>query len=340
MFSSCKQNEQEGSRIQTVKVDTVRVYGQSKSVTFPGKVVAASDLNLSFRISGPIAQVHVDAGSYVRKGQLLAEIDARDYRVQLSATEAEYSRIKAEAERIIALYEKGSVSPNDYDKAVYGLNQITAKQEAHRHALADTKLTAPCDGYIQKRLFEPGEMVSAGLPILSMVSQGRDEVEINIPSSDYVRRDRFDRYACAVDLYPGKSFPLEPIGITHKANMNQLYRMRFRLVGNDPDKPGPGMSTMVTIHYREEQSDRVTIPLSAIFESDNAVKVWLYNSNTETLSSREVKIAEIGTDGRAVISSGLKAGEVVVSSGVHSVKEGQRVRLLPAQSPTNIGGML
>ncbi|MDL2255930.1 efflux RND transporter periplasmic adaptor subunit [Parabacteroides sp. OttesenSCG-928-G06] len=220
------------------------MYGESKSVTFPGKVVAASDINLAFRISGPIAKVYVDAGRYVKKGQVLAEIDPRDYVVQLSATEAEYERIKSEAERVIALYEKGSIAPNDYDKAVYGLNQITAKREAHKNALADTKLCVPCDGYIQKRLFEPGETVSAGLPVLSMISAGTDEVEINIPSSDYIRRDQFDNFYCTVDIYQGETFPLELVGITQKANMNQLYTMRLRLTGKGKNKPGPGMSIL------------------------------------------------------------------------------------------------
>jgi RND family efflux transporter MFP subunit len=337
---SCKQNKPENSTFQTVEVDTVQVYGENQRVTFPGKVVAASDINLSFRIAGPISKVHVDVGKFVKKGQVLAEMDSRDYIVQLSATEAEYKRIKAEAERIIALYEKGSVSPNDYDKAVYGLNQITAKYDAHKNALADTKLYAPCDGYIQKRLFEPGETVSAGLPILSMISAGTDEVEVNIPSSEYIRRNNFDSYYCTVDLYSGKTFPLELIGITRKANMNQLYTMRLRLTGNEKNKPGPGMSTMVTILCKTEETEMVSIPLTAVFESKNKTMVWVYNKSDETISARSVKVSEILTNGTAIISSGLSSGEIIVSRGVNTVKEGEKVKLLPAVSPTNVGGML
>lgn len=270
----------------------------------------------------------------------MAEIDSRDYAVQLSATEAEYNRIRTEAERVIALYEKGSVTPNDYDKAVYGLNQIKAKYEAHKNALADTKLFAPCDGYIQKRLFEAGETVGAGIAVLSMISAGSDEVEINIPSSDYILRDQFDRYSCTVDIYPEKTFPLELVGITRKANMNQLYTMRLRLTGNEKEKPGPGMSTLVTIQYRTDEAETVSIPLSALFNSESGSTVWIYDETSATLSARPVEIVQILSNGTAIISSGLSPGEKVVSGGVYSVKEGEKVKLLPAVSPTNIGGML
>jgi len=340
LLTGCSKKQRENVVIRSVKVHTVESYGKAGSTTFPGKVLAASDINLAFRISGPIAKVSVDAGKYVKKGQVLAEIDSRDYLVQLSATEAEYNRIKAEADRIILLYEQGTVTPNDYDKAVYGLNQITAKYDAHKNALADTKLLAPCDGYIQKRLFEPGETVGAGMPVLSMISAGTDEVEINIPSGDYVKRDSFDDYFCTVDIYPGKRFPLELIGITRKANMNQLYTMRLRLTGNDKDKPGPGMSTMVTIVYKTEESGKVSVPLSSVFESNNQSMVWVYDKTSETVSVRTIGISEILTDGTVVVSSGLSQGEMVVSAGANSVKEGEKVKLLPAISLTNIGGML
>ncbi|MCD7933495.1 MAG: efflux RND transporter periplasmic adaptor subunit [Tannerellaceae bacterium] len=340
MFSACKSQVGEAPVVKCVKADTVKVYGELAQATFPGKVIAASDMNLAFRVSGPVHQVFVEVGSFVKKGQVLAAIDPRDYEVQLAATEAEYRKIKNEAERIIELYEKQSITPNDYDKAVYGLQQITAKYEAHQHALADTKLVAPCDGYVQKRLFEPGETVSAGLPVVAMISTGTGEVEINIPSSEYIQREQFDHYYCTVDVFPGKTFPLELVGITRKANMNQLYTMRFRLAGNEKNMPGPGMSTMVTIQYKPRSTESVGVPLPAMFESDSHTKVWVYDGQTGTVAARTVVVAEILADGTTVISGGLRAGEVVVTAGVHSLKEGEAVKLLPAVSLTNIGGML
>lgn len=337
---SCAKKEEKSDKIQIVKIFTAHMYGEESSISFPGKVKAASDVNMAFRISGPISKVNVEVGSYVKAGDVLAEIDSRDYVVQLSATEAEYEGIKAEAERVMALYEKGGVTPNDYDKAVYGLQQITAKYEAHKNALADTKLRAKFDGYIQKRFFEAGETVAAGMPVLSMISSATPEVEINIPSVDYIRIDEFDELSCAVDIYPSVDFMLSTVGVAKKANLNQLYTMRMKIVGNYDKLPSPGMTTNVTIKLKKNGSESVSIPVAAVFEVDNVSSVWVYNESSNTVERRAINIQQINTGGFAIVSKGLKVGDVVVSAGVQLLKEGQKVRPLPEASSTNVGGVL
>ena len=133
-------------------------------------------------------------GARVQAGQLLAELDPTDYQVQLDATEAEYKQIKAEAERVMALYKDNGTTPSANDKAVYGLKQITAKYQHHKDQLGYTRLYAPFSGYIQKRLFEAHETIGAGMPVLSMISSGAPEVEINLPAAEYIRREQFDQY--------------------------------------------------------------------------------------------------------------------------------------------------
>ena len=340
LLFACSRKKSNEEILQTVKTDTVRVFGEKPSSVFPGKIKAASEVNLSFRIAGPIAKIYVNAGNYVRKGQALAEIDSRDYRTQLSATEAEYRQIKAEAERVTELYKKGSVTPNDYDKADYGLKQITAKYEAHKNALADTRLLAPFDGYIQKRFFDTNETVNAGMPVISMINASVPEVEINIPSSEFVNRDKFESFACTIDIYPDRIFPLDLTGITPKANLNQLYTMRLKIRGDEKPLPSPGMVTMVTIQYKAEKSQQVIIPYSAMFEINTVSSVWVYNPETQTVSARRVKPNRILTDGTVIVSEGLNVGEIVISAGVQALKEGEKVRLLLPVSSTNIGGLL
>ena len=325
--------------VRSVKTDTARVYGESPKAVFPGKVKAASDVNLSFRVAGPVSAVHVKAGAFVRQGQTLAEIDSRDYEIQLAATEAEYGRIKAEAERVVELYGRGSVAPNDYDKAVYGLKQVAAKYEAHRNALADVKLAAPFDGYVQESFFAAGETVAAGMPVISMIDAGAPEVEINIPSSEYIRRDRFESFSCTVDLYPDCVFPLDLIGIAQKANLNQLYTVRLKM-RNGSRRPSPGMATMVTIQYLPEKPELVHIPYTALFEIDSETHVWIYSPAGSLVTARKIRPRELRADGSVIVSEGLAAGEIVVTAGVHSLREGEKVAPLPPVSATNVGGLL
>ena len=227
LLSSCAQRAREAKGHQTVKIDTVVSADKQTFLQFPGKVKAAQDISLAFRVSGTISKIHVKDGTRVQEGQLLAELDPTDYQVQLDATEAEYQQIKAEAERVMALYKDNGTTPNANDKAVYGLKQITAKYKHHKDQLAYTRLYAPFNGYVQKRLFKAHETIGAGMPVLSMISSGTPEVEINLPAAEYIRRDQFDNYHCTFDIYPGETYPLKLISVTPKANANQLYTMRL-----------------------------------------------------------------------------------------------------------------
>jgi RND family efflux transporter MFP subunit len=324
-----------------VKTTNVIAHDNRQEIILPGKIKASLDVNLSFKVSGTIQKMFVNAGDHVRRGQILAEMDPKDYEIQLSATEAEYKQIKGEAERIMALYERGSVTKNDYEKAVYGLKQITAKYDAHKKALNDTRLYAPFDGYIQKRLFQPNETIAAGYPVFSMINDGKLEVEVNIASSDYMKRERFTDYNCTIDVLEGRVFPLELIAINQKANMNQLYTMRLAFKEQMKQaSPTPGMTTMVSIFYQDESNKKVSIPLSAIFEKNTESYVWVFNPQNQQIKMQKVKIAEILLNGTAILSEGPEAGETIVSAGVHSLKEGEKVTPLAATSPTNIGGLL
>jgi RND family efflux transporter MFP subunit len=341
LFAGCKREKAQKETVRTVKVSTATTYGEKQKASFPGKVKASSEISVAFRTSGPIAKVNVKEGQYVRKGQVLAEMDSRDYAIQFAATEAEYRQVKAEAERIIQLYEKQSVPANDYDRAVSALKQITAKYDAHKNALEDTRLTAPFDGYVQKRYFDRNETLSAGMPVFSIISTESPEVVVNIPVTEYVRRDKFDSYTCYFDIYPDKVFPLELISISPKANLNQLYTVRLKLNTDEGALvPSPGMSTMVAISFKSESTGMVSVPLPAIFEIDGKPFVWLYDEKQQKVTARSVSLYKIQNDGTAIISEGLKEGEKVVSAGVRSLSDGETVKLLPEISPTNVGGLL
>ena len=90
LLASCSQRTQITDSKPTVKIDTVLSAGGQTALQFPGRVKAAQDISLSFRVSGTILRMYVNDGTYVRKGQLLAELDPADYQIQLDAAEAEY----------------------------------------------------------------------------------------------------------------------------------------------------------------------------------------------------------------------------------------------------------
>ena len=342
LLHSCTDKTQTQSNIKTVKTDTVRADGTQTWLQYPGKVKAAEDISLAFRVSGTIRKIFVQDGLQVKAGQLLAELDPTDYQIQLDGTEAQYKQIKSEAERVIALYNDGGTTPVAYDKAVYGLKQITALYEHHKDELSYTKLYAPFNGFIQKHLFKAHETVGAGMPVLSMLDQGAPEVEINLPAAEYIRREQFGNYQCTFDIYPGKVYPLKLIGITHKANSNQLYTMRLQLESEGLPQPSAGMNTMVSIRCQNaDASNELKVSANALLQQDGRSVVFVYNPTNSTVQSHEVNILRLTGDGHCIFSSpSVNSGDIVITAGVHAIKNGEMVKPLPLVSETNVGGLL
>lgn len=338
LSASCRKSQTTSGIPQLVKTVKVGEYHGMTSATYPGKIQAASNVKLAFRVAGPLRKVYVHEGQYVKKGQLLAELDPRDYQIQFNATQAEYTQVVGESDRVIELYQRGSVSVNEYDKAVAAKKRVTALFHAHRNALEDTRLKAPFDGYIQDKYFKAPEIIGQGTPVLSMIDDDYFEVQVSIPSGDFIRREQFTTFQAVADIYPGRIFPLELMDITQGANYNQLFTVRFRLKRDTT--LAPGMSVAVSIGFRPDAEGLAIIPLSALFQREGHSYVWVYDEKEETISELPVEVKQINKDGEAVVKSGLKNGQVIVSAGVNDLKNGQKVRLLPPVSPSNVGGLL
>lgn len=337
--TSCKRARTSADSTANVQVSKAEATGAVTVTEFPGRVKASEEVNISFKLSGTLQRVFVKEGNHVTKGQVLAQLDPRDYQVQLDAVEAEYQSVKAEAERIIDLYKDSVATAAAYDKARFGLQQISAKYQNAKDQLADTKVRAPFDGYVQECLFDTPTVIGAGTPVIILVSSKIPEIEINIPAVTYIHRYDIVSLETSFDFAGEGTIPLGLVSVTPKANANQLYTVRLSLPAGINPMPSPGMSAMVQVGQRISDNDMVRIPASALFEKDGRSQVWIY-SEDGSVRQREVQVRSLHVSGSAVIASGLEPGENVVSSGVHSLKDGQKVKLMGAPSSTNIGGLL
>nr|WP_291855394.1 efflux RND transporter periplasmic adaptor subunit [Marinilabilia sp.] len=340
IFASCHSPQVNEESSVFVKTSQVKQLETTLTKNYPARIRAASDINLSFRVAGPILKVNVNEGEQVEKGDVVAEIDPRDYRIQLQATEAKYREVKAEVERITALYNKDKVSENDYEKAISGLKQVTAKYHAHQNALEDTRLKAPFAGQINKIFFDQGETVDAGMPIISLIDSQQYEIVTHIPAQDYLKKENFSGFICKSANLPGLEWPLELRNIVSQANLNGLYPVFFTLKTDSKDNILPGMSAEVLIKFMTDQRILFEIPLSAIFEKTGESKVWIINKDDGTIHSRNVEIERIKSSGIAIVNGDLKKSDILISAGVHSLKEGQKVRQLPAPTKSNVGNLM
>lgn len=337
---ACSDNKGKSTRsLPTVRIDTVRRAGNLVAMEFPGRVVSAQEANLSFKVAGTIARLHVREGNFVKAGQLVAEIDDADYRVQLSATEAEYAQVKAEAERVMALYEEGAATANNYDKARYGLRQMEAKLQHHRNQVEYCKLYAPYGGQVKTVFFEGRETVGAGMPVVGIAGNGTPEILVNLPGPAYLKRNSFTSYSAVFNILPGQVEPLEFVSLMSEANTNQLYPLRLRLARHNPDV-SPGMSVWVTISGEGNDTELVRMPSTAIVEDGGISYVFVFDGATHVVRKRAVEVKKLHTDGTAVVSGSLLPGDMVVSSGAHFVNDADTVMPLARTSSTNVGGLL
>ena len=342
MLTSCGQKNTEQEVCPIVDVATVMGGGEMAATTFTGKTKSASEVNLAFRVAGQIERVLVKEGDYVRQGQVVAIMDSRDYQVQLAATQAEYEQVKADAERVMALYAEGNTTASNNDKARYGLQQITQKLANHRNQLADTRLRSTINGDVQTKFHESGETVGAGMPVVSVFGDGDTEVEIKISASDFADIEKFTSFGCRFDVTGDEVFPLSVARVSQEANSSQLYTVRLKFAGTiDHKKITPGMTTMV---YAERTGNEnlgiVYVPSSAVLNTEGNTKVFVYSEDSGHVKARAVTVTSVKRDGTIQIGSGLKPGESIVVSGVHHIQDGQKVRKLEKPVSSNVGGLL
>ena len=339
---SCGHKDAPKEEVPIVDVTTVKGIGEVAATTFTGKTKSAAEVNLAFRVAGQIERVLVKEGDYVQKGQVVAVMDARDYQVQLAATQAEYEQVKADAERVMALYAEGNTTASNNDKARYGLQQITQKLANHRNQLADTRLRSTISGYVQTKFHESGETVSAGMPVVSVFGSGDTEVEINISASDFAHIDKFTSFGCRFDVTGNETFPLAIGRVSQEANTSQLYTVRLKFTGAiDHKKITPGMTTMVYAEVSgNDVSGIVCVPASAVLNEGGKTQVFVYDTKSGTVKARAVTVTSVQRDGTMQVESGLTSGETIVSSGVHHVKDGQKVKILEKPAESNVGGLL
>ena len=343
LLTACSNSKKEAEEtIQYVKTVQAERISDAAELSYPGRTKSSEEVNVAFRISGPIQRVLVKEGQYVSKGQLIAQMDPRDYEVQLSATQAEYDQIKADAERVMALYKEDGTTASNYDRARYGLQQITEKLANHKNQLADTRLYAPISGYIQTKMHESGETVSAGMPIVSMFNAGDVEIEVYVPASDYARQNDLLNATCSFEVTPGKIYPLEIVRVSKEANASQLYAARLRIKGDyDHQKITPGMSTMVYASYHAaEEVNGVIVPTTAIDRADGQTSVFVLDTNSGIVKRRNVEVGRIDLDGNIQVLKGLEPQETVVCAGVRYLSDGQKVKKMEQTSKANVGGLL
>ena len=336
-LSGCQEKTPQAVFVKSVQVVEPVPLAARQTKVYSGIVQEAHEISLGFKTAGQIRQILVKEGDFVREGQLLACLDDADYRLGLEALQIQYDQVKDEVERLKRLYEGKSVSGNDYFKAVAGLEQLEVQLQANRNKVEYTCLYAPVDAYVQSVSFSPAEMVDAGTPVFNLIDMDGMQVVVNIPGELYREGDRIGQVSCRSPFLSG-SIPLEMRGTSPKADNNQLYKMVFALPAGT-DSLTAGMNVDVDIVLEGAESSSLTLPVHCLLEERGRTCVFVLQEDG-TVKKTPVKAEHLDGQGQAIVSEGLKTGAKVVSAGLHSLRDGEKVKVVPAPSKTNVGGLL
>lgn len=326
------------STVKNVKTVFPTIMSDVTVRSFPGVVKAANDINLGFKTAGQISRVLVREGDYVREGDVIAELDKKDYLLQLEASQIQYDQLKTEVDRLEELYKRNSISANDYEKAKAGLEALNIMLQANKNTVEYTTLRTPVSGYIQSVNFARSEMVNAGMAVVALVDVSSVKVESELPASLYLRMDDFIRFACRTNLAGNEDIPLKFIGINRKSNSSQLHKMIF-IPEFPKSRLAPGMHVELLISISEKTAGTAySLPAKTVFSENGKTYVWIVR-NSE-VKKCEVKAGGISQNGDLIILSGITDRDEVVKAGLRSLQERDRVNIIPEAAATNRGGLL
>lgn len=336
LAASCRSSQ---NNVATRSVEVIEAIPATASELFStsGVVSESHNMKLGFKAAGQIERILVKEGDFVRKGQLLAKLDAKDYQLGLDATQISYDQLSREVARMKALYEKKGISQNDYDKATSGLKQLGVKLEADRRMVEYTQLFAPVDGYVVSVNNSPSEMVDAGTPVLTFIDVAGMEVIVDIPVSLYLKRAQIREIRCTAPF--GVDMAMTMTDMAPLADGNQLYQMRLRFAAGPDRRITSGMNVGVNISVAGEKSGRgFLVPSRAVRNDGEREVVWIVDENS-TIHSVPVRTDGF-SKGLVKIVEGLSGDEKVVKAAAQTLVEGEAVNVLATSSSTNVGNML
>jgi RND family efflux transporter MFP subunit len=338
LLGACSKQADKTEDIRPVRAISLVSSDVDVNAEFSGEVKARVESRLGFRVGGKIVSRKVDAGSLVKKGQVLMQLDPQDLQLSqaqalanLRAAETNRDLAKAELQRYQELRSKSFVSQAvlDAKESTYKAAQanVDAAQAGYRgqsNQAGYASLLADVDGVVTAVNAEIGQVVTAGTPVVNVAKSGEKEIVIGIPEDkvDSLRRVpdvQVRLWADPKNHVLGKIREISPVADPS----TRTYTVKVSI----PDSLAEaklGMTAVVQFASKTP-TPQIKVPLTALFYEKKATSVWIVEQGA-------VKLVPVTIGGVAgndiVLAAGVKAGQTVVTAGVNLLKPGQKVKIL------------
>lgn len=345
LLAACTPAVPPSEDVRPVRVMTVAPARTAAVAELSGEVRPRVESRVGFQVAGRILERKVDVGQRVTAGQTLALLDGADYKLgaaasqaQLAAARVDRDQQRLDVKRFEELNRQGFISGADLERR---RAQLDAAQARYDSAAAQSNvsgnqasyavLRAPGAGVVTAVDAEVGQVVAAGQSVLRIAQSGDKEVVVGLPESRLAALRQIAEVT--VTLWAGG--PDGPTVLRARVReispladaATRTFPARITLI-DAPADVALGMTATVRFEAPLPQSV-ITAPMQALLREADGTYVWKLDSATSTVSRHAVQVATVsGND--LVLASGVQAGDVIVTAGVHQLKPGQKVRVLAA----------
>jgi RND family efflux transporter MFP subunit len=320
------------------------------AVEATGTVRAVLSAQLSSQVMGTVTRINVQEGDHVRRGEVLVSIDESQQQAayagakaglqasqeSIAAADANYSLAESTMKRYQMLYDKKSVSPQEYDEVKTKLAAAQAQRDIARAratqveaavsqagtAMSFTKVRAPFDGIVIAKLAEPGSMAAPGVPLLTVESSSDFRLEVQVDESKIgavklgetapVVIDSLDEQAVS-----GKVTQIVPAAdpssrtVTVKIDLPSASTLSPK-TGNQDPAPGQMRSGLFgRAYFPLGQRETISIPKTAVLSRGQLQAVYVVGS--DQLASLRFVILGAALGDQVEVLSGLQSGDRIVS---------------------------
>jgi RND family efflux transporter MFP subunit len=326
LMTSCGSKEKPASVARTpVVTESVQLVPTVSELSVSGNVEGKKTVRMGFLVGGKINYIAAEEGQMISRGQLVASLDATSYLLAKQSADVQTAQLADEYNRLDIMHSRTSVSESEFKKIGFSLQQAQKQQGLQSKNLSDTKLFAPINGVLLKRLAETGEVTSVGNPVLVMADISTVKVNAYIPENE-LHNIRLGQTAevgiPALDTsYQGK--------ITEVGSAADPASRAFTVKVEVPNTKlliRPGMVAEIKLSSKESRSI-LTIPAEAVLHSTNGENyVYVVDNKQGKAFMRTVSTGQL-LNNRIEILNGLNKGDVIVTGGQQKISDGSIVAI-------------
>ncbi|WP_458626610.1 efflux RND transporter periplasmic adaptor subunit [Winogradskyella sp. PC D3.3] len=323
MLASCSEKKEttKTESIPTVTVNQIKKTTSKETLNYSGTIEADNTVSLGFSVPGRISTVYVQEGQRVKKGQLLAAIDATTYKNAFDIANAGLEQANDNFTRLNGLYEKGSLPERDFIAVKVAVAQANANKNLAAKNLSDSKLYAPFSGIITAKLTEIGATAAPGVPAFTVMKTDKVYAIASITESE-ISKLKIGTPANVEITSMGETFKGKVAVVNPSADaLTRTFKVKVRLDNTD-NKLLPGMISNIQIKTDNDQNI-ISIPAEAILRDANN-KVYVFVSKDNRAIKKRIAIS--GFHGNQVIvTDGLAEQDLIIVAGQRTLKDGQTI---------------